>query len=98
MKRKHTSYSNENFPRTCDLCESVLKSKEELDKHMKSHSYKCSSKLKYKCEECEFWGPNEITMEVHTGKHHSDKFKCGLCGERKTWKYCMLKLTDMIQK
>ena len=46
---------------------------------MKSHSYKCSFELKYKFEECEFWGPNEITMEVHIGKHHSEKYECGLC-------------------
>ena len=25
-------------------------------------------------------GTNEITMEVNTTKHHSDKFECGLCG------------------
>ena len=79
VKRKHTNYSKEIFPRKCDLCESELKSNSDLTDHMKTHSYKCSSELNYKCEECEFWGPNEITMEVHVEKHHSEKYECGLC-------------------
>ena len=43
---------------------------------MKTHAYK---ELKFKCEDCEFWGPNSLTMEVHTGKLHSGCFECGLC-------------------
>ena len=61
VKRKHTIYSNEVFQRKCDLCEMELESNLDLTKPMKFHSYKCSSKLKYKCE-------------VHIGKHHSEKY------------------------
>ena len=43
---------------------------------MKSHSYR---EAHYKCEECDFVGESEITMEVHLGKVHSDKYECGLC-------------------
>ena len=28
---------------------------------------------------CEFVGGEEIDMEVHNAKRHSDKFECGLC-------------------
>ena len=61
------------------MCEKNIDSKEELLKHMPSHSYKPSSELNFKCEECDFWGPNQLTMEVHIGKHHSERFECGLC-------------------
>ena len=43
---------------------------------MKIHSYK---EAKFKCEECDFIGENEHTMDVHIGKVHSDKVECGLC-------------------
>ena len=46
---------------------------------MISHAYKCSSDLQFKCDECEFWGPNSLTMEVHVKKLHSEKINCGLC-------------------
>ena len=72
IKRKHTTY--ETYPRKCDLCDNNLDSKEAHDKHMTSHSYKPSTHLTFKREECEFWGPNKMTMEVHIGKHHSVKF------------------------
>jgi hypothetical protein len=35
--------------------------------------------LKYKCDECEFWGPNTLTMEVHVKKNHCEHIKCRLC-------------------
>ena len=28
--------------------------------------------LNYKCDECEFWGPNTLTMEVHVKKVHCE--------------------------
>ena len=40
---------------------------------MKSHSYK---ETNFKCEDCNFCGLNELSMEVHFGKNHSE---CGLC-------------------
>ena len=43
---------------------------------MKIHSYK---KAAYKCEECDFIGESEYTMDVHIGKCHSEKFECGIC-------------------
>ena len=52
---------------------------ESVEKHILAHSYKCSSYLKYKCDECDFWGPNTLTMEVHMKKYHSETVKCGLC-------------------
>ena len=53
--------------------------KEQVDQHRISHSYKCSSKLNYKCEECEFWGPNTLAMEMHVKKLHSENISCGMC-------------------
>ena len=44
--------------------------------HLKTHSFK---KLNFKCEDCDFFGPNETTMEVHYGKKHAGIPECGLC-------------------
>ena len=86
IKRKHTSYSAECLPVKCDICEEKFVNcigeawdKERIEEHRISHSYKCSSKLKYKCEECEFWGPNTRTMEMHVKKLHSEDISCGIC-------------------
>ena len=46
---------------------------------MIGHSYKDGSLLKYKCDECDFWGPNITTMEMHFLKLHSETLVCGLC-------------------
>ena len=35
--------------------------------------------LNYKCDECEFWGPNTLTMEVHVKKFHCETITCDLC-------------------
>ena len=51
----------------------------DIESHMISHSYKSSNNLNYKCDECDFWGPNSLTMEIHVKKLHSEKIKCGLC-------------------
>ena len=45
--------------------------------HMKTHSYK---RAEFKCEECEFCGETELTMEIHLGKMPQENFECGLCG------------------
>ena len=86
MKRKHTKYAKDKRPSKCEVCDQEFKdykgnpeTDEYVEKHMMAHSYKCSSYLKYKCEECDFWGPNTLTMEVHMKKHHSEKVQCGLC-------------------
>ena len=43
---------------------------------MQHHSYK---KATLKCSDCDFFGGNEKTMEVHIGKSHSDILECGIC-------------------
>ena len=45
-------------------------------KNINSHSYKLA---KFKCDDCDFVGESELTMEVHIGKHHSETYECGLC-------------------
>ena len=35
--------------------------------------------IKYKCEDFDCAGQNEVTNAVHLGKHHSEKYECGLC-------------------
>ena len=47
-----------------------------MKKHMKEHSY---IKARFRCEDCEFVGENEVTMEVHLVLAHSEYFECGLC-------------------
>ena len=86
IKRKHTSYLAENLPDKCDICDEKFKylddkpwGKERIDKHRLSHSYTCGSELKFKCEECNFWGPNKLTMEMHIRKKHSEIISCGMC-------------------
>ena len=86
MKRKHTSYVAENLPIQCDICEERFKywddkpwEKERIDAHRISHSYTSTSKFKFKCEECNFWGPNELTMDMHVRKKHSETISCGMC-------------------
>ena len=86
MKRKHTKYTEENRPNKCDICNEKYVDilgepwdNERIEKHNLSHSYKSSSNLNYKCDECEFWGPNTLTMEVHAKRVHCEKITCGLC-------------------
>ena len=51
----------------------------EIESHMITHSYRSSGNLNYKCDECDFWGPNSLTMEIHMKKLHYKKIECGLC-------------------
>ena len=74
--KKHTSVEIEPFPRSCDLCDEIFKDSYEMKKHLLAHSYK---KAKFKCDECDFVGKIKATMEVHIGKHHCEKYECGLC-------------------
>ena len=78
-RKKHTyapSYSEDHFPKNCDLCEREIKTKKDFNKHMKTHSYK---PVDFKCEECDFLGASSFTMDVHIGKVHSENLECGLC-------------------
>jgi hypothetical protein len=52
----------------------------DLKKHCITHTYKQAT---YKCDESDFVGQNEVTMEVHNGKYHFEKFECGLCDSKK---------------
>ena len=52
--------------------------KDKIEQHLMSHSYKSSSNLNYKCDECDFWGPNTLTLEVLRKKCHSENITC-LC-------------------
>lgn len=86
LKRKHTNYSEETKPGNCEICNRKfedLRGKpwdtSEIESHMITHSYRSSGNLNYKCDECDFWGPNSLTMEIHVKKLHSEKIKCGLC-------------------
>ena len=76
IRRKHTSINNKKYPKACDLCERQFDNHNAMKKHMKQHSY---IRAYYKCEDCEFVGENDETMEVHIGKTHSDNLECGLC-------------------
>ena len=58
------------------MCEVTFESAIELKKHMITHSYQ---ELRFKCEDCDFWGPNEISMEVHHGRKHCLNYECGMC-------------------
>ena len=73
--RKHKE-ENSKFPRTCELCDFVFENKKEMKKHMLSHSY---HRVEYKCEECDFYGKDDLAMEIHYRKTHSDQLECGLC-------------------
>ena len=65
QKKKHTTIEIEKYPRTCDLCDTELRNAAEMKKHIKSHSYK---RANYKCDDCDFVGESEFTMEVQIGK------------------------------
>ena len=43
---------------------------------MLSHSY---NRVEFKCEECDFYGTDDLAMEMHYRKTHSDVFNCVLC-------------------
>ena len=64
------------YPKQCDLGDFICNNSKELRKHMRTHSYQYAT---YKCAMCEFVGGEEIDMEVHNAKKHSDKFECGHC-------------------
>ena len=75
MAKKHTTIEKINSNK-CDLCEEEFRNCNDLKRHMKSHSFKQAS---FKCLDCEFVGANQITMAVHIGKSHTEKYECGLC-------------------
>ena len=58
------------------LCDHQMKTKLEMKRHVKSHTYKG---VDFKCEECDCLGINETTMDVHFGRENSDIIECRLC-------------------
>ena len=75
ISKMHTSVEKDNL-NTCEFCEKKFENENDLKYHLKEHSYK---RANYRCTECDFVGRQPITMEIHLGKYHSDKFECGLC-------------------
>ena len=75
ISKMHTSVEKDNL-NTCEFCEKKFENENDLKYHLKEHSYKREN---YRCTECDFVGRQPITMEIHLGKYHSDKFECGLC-------------------
>ena len=57
----------------------TIQSEKELKNHIISHSYKAAGDLQFKCDECDFWGPNAQTMVMHFRRNHSENISCGLC-------------------
>ena len=76
MNRKHTKYEENMKSFQCENCGKEFRSAEDFKEHMVTHSYQ---KLQYKCDECDFWGPNEHTMKMHTKRIHSETITCGMC-------------------
>ena len=60
MDWKHTflSYADDEVSFKCEICDDVYINEEYLKDHMLIHSYYKSEFLKFKCDECDFWGPN----------------------------------------
>ena len=69
----------EKYPIKCELCDEEMKTNEEMKEHMVKHSYIDTTDLIFKCEDCDFWGPNAMTMQVHHQKTHAEQISCGLC-------------------
>ena len=76
INRKHTKYDENETSFECENCGNKFDSAGDLKEHMIMHSYQ---KLQFKCDECNFWGPNEQTMKMHVKKNHSETISCGLC-------------------
>ena len=76
-KRKHTNLQEDKYPAECDFCELQLNSESEMKMHLKiTHTF---GETKFKCEDCDYCGENELSVEVHQGKCHTEDFECGLC-------------------
>ena len=60
---------NGKYPRTCDLCDLQLKNVKDMKKHMLSHSY---NRVEFKCEECDFYGTDDLAMKMDAQRESSD--------------------------
>ena len=79
MRRKHTEKTQEIYPTLCEICKQALRSKADMKTHMISHTYTSIGNDKCKCEECDYIGNSDWTMQLHHGKCHSKSIECGLC-------------------
>ena len=53
---------NGKYPRTGDFCDLEIKNAKDMKKQKLSHSY---NRVEYKCEECDFYGTDDLAMEMH---------------------------------
>ena len=74
--RMHTKTDKLKYPIDCELCDASLENEKDMKEHLKYHKYK---KATFKCEDCDYWCENFLTMEVHVGKFHSETLECGMC-------------------
>ena len=77
IRRKHTILTEADYPAECDFCDLKLISESDMKMHLKeSHIH---TQSKFKCEDCDFYCENELSIEVHHGRCHNEDFECGLC-------------------
>ena len=57
---------NGKYPRTGDFCDLEIKNAKDMKKQKLSHSY---NRVEYKCEECDFYGTDDLAMEMHNRKN-----------------------------
>ena len=76
IKRKHANLSETSFPLNCDFCEIKCYDNDDLENHLKEHTY---ITLKFKCEDCEFLASDELSLEVHAERKHTGNFECPIC-------------------
>ena len=50
-----------DYPQLCEICDEELADVKKMKRHMKSHSY---IRIKFKCEDCDFVGENDYSMDV----------------------------------
>ena len=73
IKRKHTILTEADYPAECDFCDLEA----DMKMHLKiSHMH---TEAKFKCEDCDLYCENELSIEMHHGKCHTDEFECGFC-------------------
>ena len=79
ISRKHTNYIENDVPLKCEICVEEFKTEKDLKDHAITHTYSKSEFLKFKCYECDFWGPTAQTMKMHFRRVHSENISCGIC-------------------
>ena len=70
ISRKHAEYDENLSSYKCEICGNEQGNGKYLKKHMFPDSYKRFDELKYKCDDCDFWGPKEHTMKMHMCRNH----------------------------